>query len=300
MGAHTFDVLDLHTHVWAHRPGTPIPTIDQLQAYCQAAQSRGIAEIAITEHSYRFDRIIEQVLPSWDRPATGAVAAATAHIIDAERGADLERYIEALAAAKDEGLPILVGLEVDYLPGAMEHMAAVLADYPFDVLLGSVHWLDEWLFDAYDNDAFARRWLERDVDDVFEQYVDCVLDLARHNIVDVLAHVDVIKVAGHRAPRLAEIEARLVEGIASSDVVIEFSSGGLRKPVGDTYPGGRLLDDLVSAGVPLTTASDAHTVDQIGSDFDVLERELDRLGQTHLATFRQRRRVPYRRGSAPV
>ncbi len=286
-------MLDLHTHVWPHRPGTATPTLDQIGAYCEVARSRGIAEIAITEHSHRFDRIVSEVLPHWDRPLTGDVAEATEHVLDVEGGGGLDAYVEVLVEAQEAGLPILVGLEVDYLPGAMDAMRAVLDEYPFDVLLGSVHWLDEWLFDAYDNEAFARRWAERDLDDVFSQYVDHVLDLAASGLVDVLAHVDVIKVAGHRPPRLAEIEARLVNGLASASPVIELSSAGLRKPVGDTYPGRGLLDDLLSAGLAITTASDAHTAEHLGHGFDVLEAELNARGVTELTTFRRRQRRRY-------
>lgn len=283
-------MIDLHTHVWRHEPGTPTPTLDQLAAYCEAAAAAGITEVAVTEHSHRFTRIADEVFPHWDRPRSGAVAEATDHVLDVEGGGDLDAYVSALVEAQVYGLPILVGLEVDHLPGATEAMSTVLAEYPFDVLLGSVHWLDEWLFDAYGTEAFAARWNDRDLDEVFAQYVDAVLDLAASGTVDVLAHLDVIKVAGHRAPRLAEHEARLVEGLAQTDIAIEFSSAGFRKPVADTYPSASLLDGLLAAGLPLTTASDAHRVEQIGAGFDVLRRALDERGVHGLATFRRRRR----------
>ena len=284
-------MLDLHTHVWRHEPGTPTPTLDQLASYCEAAAAAGIVEIAITEHSHRFTRIADEVFPHWDRPRSGPVADATEHVLDVEGGGDLDRYVTALLEAQAYGLPILVGLEVDHLPGATGAMASVLAEYPFDVLLGSVHWLDEWLFDAYGTEAFLARWNDRDVDEVFAQYVDSVLDLAASGTIDVLAHLDVIKVAGHRAPRLAEHEARLVDGLANAGVVIELSSAGLRKPVADTYPSPSLLDGLLAAGLAITTACDAHHVGQIGEGYDVLRRVLDDRSVRELVTFRRRERL---------
>jgi len=264
-------VLDLHVHVWPHQPGTPTPTLGQLEQYCEAADARGISQIAITEHSHRFARILDQVIPHWRRPTIGATAAATARVLEAEGAADLDAYVTALHDAQRAGLPILIGLEVDYLPGAMPAMAEVLKEYPFDILLGSVHWLDEWLFDAYETQAFATQWENRDVDEVFAQYVDSVLDLADSGVVDVLAHLDLIKVAGHRATLVGEHEKRLVQGLSKTDLVIESSSAGLRKPVADTYPSPTLLDAVLDAGMLLTTASDAHTVEQIGLGFDRLE-----------------------------
>ena len=50
--------------------------------------------------------------------------------------------------AKGAGLPVVAGLEVDYFPDQMDQVAALLGNYPFDVLLGSVHWIGAWLFDA--------------------------------------------------------------------------------------------------------------------------------------------------------
>ena len=288
-------MLDLHLHVWPHAPGTPTPTRQQLQAYCDAAAAKGISEIAITEHCYRFDRILDEVIPAWERPRTGAMADATEHVLDVEGRADLDTYVSALADAQEAGLPVLVGLEVDYLPGAMEAMARVLDDYPFDVLLGSVHWLDDWLFDAYDNEVFASRWLACDVDEVYRRYVDAVLDLAGSGIVDVLAHVDVIKVAGYRPTSLVDHERRLVDGLAETATVVEFSSAGLHKPPAEPYPRLGLLDALLERGIGVTTASDAHTVERIGADFDLLAAELDARGVTELVSFRRRQRVTLRR-----
>jgi histidinol-phosphatase (PHP family) len=130
---------------------------------------------------------------------------------------------------------------------------------------------------------------------VFAQYVDSVIDLACSGTVDVLAHVDVVKVAGHRAGQLNEHERRLVEGVAASNVIVELSSAGLRKPVDDTYPSGTLLDRFLEAGVKLTTASDAHTADQVGWAFDHLMSVLESRSVDTLTTFSRRRPITYQR-----
>jgi len=127
-------VLDLHLHVWPHRPGTRTPTVEYLEQYCDQAESTGITQIAITEHSHRFGRILDDVMRFWKRPMSGPVADATTHVLSVEGRADLDAHVSVLLDAKDAGLPILLGLEVDYLPGAMSAMSKVLDDYPFDVL----------------------------------------------------------------------------------------------------------------------------------------------------------------------
>jgi len=285
--------MDFHMHVWSHGPGTPTPTYDQLARYCETATARGIECIAVTEHSHRFTRITEEVVPHWRRGDDRSLNAATDAVFAREGGGDLDAYVDALVRAKERGLPLLVGLEVDYFDGAAGAMAQVLADYPFDLRLGSVHWLDAWLFDDYFTAVFADRWKHVDVSVVWSSYVDRILALADTGMVDVLAHLDLVKVCGYRPPDIAVHEARLVGGLAESDVAVEVSSAGLRKPAAELYPSASLLDRLVAAGIPLTTASDAHEVGQIGADFDQVRTALTTRGVTELVTFERRERHPY-------
>jgi len=287
-------MLDLHTHLWPHHTGTAMPSYDQLTRWCELAAARGGQQIAITEHCKRFEGIADIALPVWRRAGSPALQAAADHVWATERGAHLDEYVELLTSAKDRGLPLLVGLELDHLPGANEAISEVVRGYPFDVVLGSVHWLGAWLFDAYDNPTFAEEWETRSVDDVWTEYADAVIELARSGLVDVLAHVDVVKVAGHRPQDLVGFETRLCAAIAPTGVAVEVSSSGLRKPAHELYPSPRLLRMLHDAGVQFTTASDAHTIDQLALDFDAVREALDKVGIETLTTFarRERKRVP--------
>jgi histidinol-phosphatase (PHP family) len=286
-------MLDFHMHVWPHGRGTPTPTYDQLARYCEAATAKGIQCIAVTEHSHRFGRIFDEVVPNWRRGDDDAMNSATDAVLAREGGADLDSYVDALVRAKERGLPLLVGLEVDYFDGAAEAMAQVLADYPFDVRLGSVHWLEAWLFDDYFTRVFADRWKHVDVSAVWSSYANHILALAGTGMVDVLAHLDLVKVCGYRPVDIAAHETRLVEGLAELNVAVEVSSAGLRKPAAELYPSASLLDRIVAAGIPLTTASDAHEVGQIGADFDQVHAALAARGVTELVTFDRRDRHPY-------
>jgi histidinol-phosphatase (PHP family) len=285
-------MIDLHTHLWTHAPGTPLPGYDELARYCDVAAGRGVQQIAITEHCNRFEEIATAALQLWRRDDTPLLRAAAEHVWAEERGAHLDEYVELLTNAQARGLPLLVGLEVDALPGADDAISEIVRAYPFDVLLGSVHWLGAWLFDAYGNPAFAAEWEHRAVDRVWDAYVDAVIDLARSGRVDVIAHVDVIKVAGNRPRDVTVFEDRLSSALAASGVAVEVSSAGLRKPADELYPSPRLLGLLHEAGVKLTTASDAHQVDQIGHRFDALYASLRRLGIEELTTFTRRRALP--------
>ena len=60
-------MIDLHTHLWPHEPGTVLPTYDQLARACEYAGGLGVEQIAITEHCNRFEEIADVALPLWRR-----------------------------------------------------------------------------------------------------------------------------------------------------------------------------------------------------------------------------------------
>lgn len=286
-------MLDFHTHVWPHQPGTPTPTYDQLATMCDAAVASGVEQLAITEHVHRFTRVRDEVLCHWEHDGDAELVAAAEHVLDVEGGADLDAYVAALVDAKDRGLPLLVGIEVDRIPGALEPMGMVLDDYPFDIRLGSVHWLGSWLFDDYGTPTFAREWDRRDTAEVWAAYIDAIEELAASGITDVFAHLDVIKVAGHRPDDMASFEDRLAAVVVASGMAVEVSSAGWRKPAAELYPSPPLLDRLVAAGVGLTTASDAHVPAHLGWEYDRLRAELEARGVQELVTFERRERRPH-------
>ena len=128
----------------------------------------------------------------------------------------------------------------------MDTVAGLLADYPFDVLLGSVHWVGAWRFDDLDDPASMAEWSAREVDACWDAYTGAMEELAASRSCDVLAHPDLIKVAGHVPDAPAEWWDRIAEAAAASGMAAEVSSAGWRKPVGEQYPAAGLLDRFVA------------------------------------------------------
>src|SRR5207237_9839487 len=61
----------------------------------------------------------------------------------AERSVDeLDDYVAAVVEAKERGLPVKLGIEVDYFPGIERELADLLEPYPWDYVLGSVRFVD--------------------------------------------------------------------------------------------------------------------------------------------------------------
>src|SRR5512132_3605938 len=100
-------------------------TVEAVERYVEAAAERGVDEIGFTEHVYYF----EQMRRLWSVPY---------HVERCKY--DLDAYVDVLEA-KRRGYPVKLGLEVDYQTELEEETAELLAPYPWDYLIGSIHFL---------------------------------------------------------------------------------------------------------------------------------------------------------------
>ena len=134
-------IVDYHMHLRA--PDESIEhTVEAVERFVERAAERGIDEIGFTEHVYYF----EQTRPLWSMPY---------HL---ERCVyDIEPYVDAVVEAKRRGHPVKLGIEVDYEPGREEETAEALAPYPWDYVLGSIHFLDGLGIDAEPSLVDSRR-----------------------------------------------------------------------------------------------------------------------------------------------
>jgi histidinol-phosphatase (PHP family) len=107
-------------------------------------------------------------------------------------------------------------------------------------------------------------------------------------------------VAGHRPDAPEEWWDRLAEAAASAGMAAEVSSAGWRKPVGSAYPDGGLLERFARRGVPFTTASDAHRVDDVALRAGELADMVRAVGVHELRAYRGRVPHAVAIGSGPV
>jgi histidinol-phosphatase (PHP family) len=285
-------VLDYHLHLWPHSQADAETTVEQVTAYCTRAVEAGVTEIALTEHLFRFTQAKDLLGGFWDDLPGEALRPGMAAYWDHHARVDLDAYVEVVLAVKAEGLPVVLGLEVDYYQDRMDQVAGLLADYPFDVLLGSVHWLGTWRFDVLNDPLVMAEWDVRDIDLVWDEYSRAMEELGASGVCDVFAHPDLVKVAG-RVPAVPdEYYDRITEAALRSGMAAEVSSAGWRKPVGEEYPAPPLLRRLVEAGVPLTTASDAHSLPDVADRASDMRDLLTAAGVSSLQGYRGREAYP--------
>ena len=281
-------MLDYHLHLWEHGPRPLEATLEQVAAYCEHAAAHGVTELALTEHLFRFRQADAVLRGWWDDDPDAGLRDGMARFWAEEQGGDLDQYVEVALAAKAEGLPVVLGLEVDHYAGRMHEVATLLDGYPFDVLLGSVHWIGAWGFDNGFEPAFVAEWDVRSIESVWDAYTLALEELADSGVCDVLAHPDLVKITGRRPEVPDEFHDRMAEAAARSGMAAEVSSAGWRKPVGEAYPAAPLLSRFRKAGVPVTTASDAHNLSSVAERRGDIAELLRDAGYDSLAAYRAR------------
>jgi histidinol-phosphatase (PHP family) len=238
---------DYHTHPQGHRAQPYTQAL--LQPWADSARKIGLHDIAFTDH---------------DRYHAG---------IDFD---EIDRLRD-----KNADLRIRAGIELDNDPIHSATGRKWIEQHwnKLDFVLGSVHFLDrdDQMFDSVP--AGAEQFEGRDVDIIYADYFRRVREIAATGLVDCLAHLDLIKIHGHRPS--AEIDAiagETLDLIRSRNLAIELSTAGWRKPVNELYPSDRIIEIAMEKGIPFTTASDAHSHVQLGENFGGLAKKMSSFG----------------------
>jgi histidinol-phosphatase (PHP family) len=266
-------LTDYHLHLRSddlHASAEEHFTAANAERYRQAASERGIAELGVSEHIYRF----QQALDVWTHPFWRAYATD-----------DLDEYCRFVREHTD----LRLGIEADFVPGAEDRTANLLQARDFDYVVGSVHFLGER---ALDTDEYSVWDGSASPERIWSGYFATLSEAARSGLFDILAHPDLVKVWGSERP-LPEGDLRCyyepaVQAIAESGVAVEVSTAGLRKRTQEIYPAPAFLEMCVEAGASFTLSSDAHRPEDVGADYERALELLASVGIGELCVFERR------------
>lgn len=230
----------MHTALCGHATGS-------VEEYVQHAIKIGLKEIGFSDHA----PMVHVRMPG---------------VTMDER--QLPLYHKLLDAAQTKyGAQISIkrALESDYIEGFEAQTKAFIDAYPYDYIIGSVHFVNGW---AFDDPAAVERWKEHDVNDVWREYFRLLRKSAETGFFNIIGHCDLPKKFGHRATSdMTDEVKKTADVFKKTGVAVEINTAGLRKPIGEMYPAPDFLKIYAEAGVPLTFGSDAHTPGDVGKNF---------------------------------
>lgn len=252
----------MHTFLCGHAIGEPA-------AYADHALALGLKEIGFSDHAPLVSHEDPSITMSFEQ---------------------LPRYHTMLEALRDQyarkNLKVKIAIEADYIPGFEAKTQKILDGYPYDYVLGSVHFIGDF---AFDNPQEKERLKTNNIDKVYLDYHALLRKSAQSKLFDVMAHVDLVKKFGDRADMDLTLEVEKTADIfKKSNVVIEINSSGLRKPVQEIYPSLAELSIYCGAGVMITFGSDAHAPNEVGYGFSDAVQWAKKAGYREYVLFEKR------------
>jgi histidinol-phosphatase (PHP family) len=262
----------VHTPYCGHAKGRTIEFVER-------AVELGIDEIGFADHLGRYYLTAAQKKRYWDWG------------MDTRK---LERYaeeLEKLRALFAGTIVIRTGLEIDYVEGAEDLLDPLLARFPIDFALASVHCLPRFGW------HHLTRYARKPPEDLYREYFRCAEAAAETGLFQSLAHLDFV---WRYVPWPEHIGGELLDHIA--DVVLAASQSRMAMEINvngylwstlsreeEDDPFGVMLEEIARLDVPVTTGSDAHTPAAVGASFEEMIAHLARKGITHCQTFKEGR-----------
>ena len=235
---------------------------------CRGALAHRVPEIGFTEH---YDLHPREEFRDWFRLE--------------EWAAELERSRAEFAGR----LTIRAGIEIGEPHIFADEARAMLDRYPFDYVLGSLHWVgDDLMFDR-------RYFLSRSADEAFNAYFVELERMTRAAGIDILSHFDVpvraaFDVYGEYDPRRYEATIRpVLRNCIERGIALDVNTKGLRSPCRVLTPGLTILRWYADMGGDrVTLGSDAHNPRYVGADFAAALDAIRAAGLTHVLRFERR------------
>lgn len=225
---------------------------ESLDSMCLAACEKGMKEIMFTDH-FEF----------YTTPNRSKIF--TMEYLDK----CFKRISEARNRYEDD---IFIGYGVEFGQPHLQLKEAecILSDYPFDLVLASVHKIDDKELKFLDcRDTANQSLLDRYLDNVYEMVCSCDFD--------VLAHIDLVKryfcSTGHsiRIEERPEMVDKILSKLAERKKGLEINTSGLRQGVKEALPGKNIVTRFFELGGRIVTfGSDAHVKEDIGADFSAV------------------------------
>ena len=240
--------------------------LEWVQGFFESAKKNGVGEIGISEHSHGFiefkDLYYEELI--LDDSVVGSYQAKW--LEKNKFKYSLKDYFKFMQMLKEKGYPVKIGIEICNFKN-QEKVKAIIKDYEFDYIIGSVHFLNGWGYDFAD---IKQVWNDFSLHDIYKWYAEEITNLAQSGLYDVLGHPFNIRLFKN----IPEFDVKpILEQVATvlkeANMVIDINTGTLyRYPIEEISPYPDFLQVAKKYDLPIITSSDAHKPEDCGRYID--------------------------------
>ncbi len=278
-------LIDNHVHIYEQDY-----SLDTIKRNVEVAQSRGVNKLGIVEHCTAFRAWYEVLTGWWVGRGTPAAEKYFSEVFWPTQGKrELEEFQGLVQLAKQQGLPVKMGIEIDYIEGMEKTLKRLIDDTAWDYVIGSVHHLDVWCFGHY---GCRNEWKNQDIDQVYQRYYELLEKLICSDLCDIIAHPDLVKLFGYVPSfKLHGIYEHIASVAKTMNIAAEVNTNGWNTPQGELYPAPAFLAEFHREGVAISLASDAHKAEDAGCGLPEVCEVLLAHGITEIARFDHRKRL---------
>lgn len=258
--------FDLHTHT-----NFSFDSTQDIQGLILRASQLGLKYLAITDHFDNGSKYTTQEL-------------------------DIPKYCQTLSSykdiAKDNGVELLLGIELGYMPQKNNQNLQIIQSYPFDYVINSVHEVDG--IDCY----FPEYHQGKDKNSSYTAYFEKILEsIDAPYYYSAIGHLGyVIRKAPYspkefRYNEFEDILDKILKKIIQKQKILEIntSTEGLVEP---TIPSLEVLKRYYQLGGRLVTfGSDAHSSQRLADKFEITCKILKDIGFEYYTVVKNRQHI---------
>ncbi len=251
----------VHTPFCRHAHG-------EMADYIESAIEKGIVEVCFTDHI----------------PLPNGFDAAHRMCLE-----DMDKYMDEIRKLREmyTGISILIGIEADYIEGYEKFLEDFFFRYPLDLVIMAIHFIKGWPDNSW---VFNFSYSEESIPRIYHEYFEAMCKGIKTGLFDVVGHLDLVKRPRYRIKETnsADID-KVLDCVQKKGMGIEINTSGLRKSIGETYPGFDIVEGAAKKGIPMIVGSDSHTPQQMGSQFYDVLKEVSKFKGFKLARYNNRK-----------
>ena len=254
---------------------------NSLEEMVEQAKKTGFSHIGISDHLI-VHKNIEQS-PSWPMMKSKS----DSHIYQRDFTSAMEKYKKRSEYirkfSKESNFKIFIGFEVDFFTydGWLEELKDFISQLDIDYLISGNHFLfNEDCETIYNIHKSLPELISPDqIKSLISEHFKTIRKSAESDLFKFIAHLDYVRKMGeyYETFDYTEEKTALIKALKTHNIGAEISTKGLRK-VGDFYPGEWFLQKLAENNIAMVISDDAHSISELGSDFNKAEAAIQKYG----------------------
>ena len=225
---------------------------------------------------------------------------------------EFQDYIESVMNAKKafEGkIKVLLGFEAEYIPGITKPSFSDYRELKPDYLIGSVHYVgtEDGIFGIDDKTEIVQEGIEKffngDGKKCVQEYFYLERKMLKKGDFTILGHPDLVRKRNgtlhffeENADWYIEELKQTAESAKKAGIIAEINTGAIaRKAMDDVYPSGTFLSILHDKGVPVIISSDAHSKENLDSEFERAYAAARKAGYSETAYLNEKAEILFQK-----